>query len=235
MRTKRISCLLALAALATACRGPVELASERPIAAVAPDPAAPASPVRPSGSATTTPAPSYRGAAATPSGVVVPVVGHTTQGWVVGTPCGRTVTVGTIRPLTGMVVLDAGHGGKETGAIGPQGNRESALNTAVVAHARRALEAAGIGAVLTRTGDYRIGIAPRAAIVAAVKPKADVSIHHNASSSRVLDEPGTEIFHQAVGASAAESRRLVGLLHEEVTATLACYEVKEWAATPWAG
>ena len=105
----------------------------------------------------------------------------------------------------------------------------------MVAHARRALEAAGISAVLTRTDDYRIGIAPRAAIVAAVKPKAVVSVHHNASSSRLLDEPGTEVFHQAVGASAAESRRLAGLLYEEVTATLARYEVAEWAATPWAG
>jgi N-acetylmuramoyl-L-alanine amidase len=168
--------------------------------------------------------------------VVVPVVGSTTRGWVVGTPCGRTVTVGTIRALTGTVVLDAGHGGKETGAIGPLGNRESDFNTAVVAHARRALEAAGIGVVLTRTGDYRIAIAPRAAIVAAVRPKAVVSIHHNASSSELRDEPGTEIFHQAVGASAAESRRLAGLLYEEVTATLARYEVTEkWAATPWAG
>jgi N-acetylmuramoyl-L-alanine amidase len=211
----------------------VELASERPIAAVAPDAAAPGSPVQPS-TPTTLP-PSYRGAAATPSGVVVPVVGNTTRGWVVGTPCGRTVTVGTVRALTGTVVLDAGHGGKETGAIGPLGNRESDFNTAVVAHARRALEAAGIGVVLTRTGDYRIAIAPRAAIVAAVKPKAVVSIHHNASSSRLLNEPGTEVFHQAVGASAAESRRLAGLLYEEVTATLARYEVTDWAATPWAG
>jgi N-acetylmuramoyl-L-alanine amidase len=167
--------------------------------------------------------------------VVVPVVGNTTRGWVVGTPCGRTVTVGTVRALTGTVVLDAGHGGKETGAIGPQGNRESDFNTAVVAHARRALEAAGILAVLTRTGDYRIAIAPRAAIVAAVKPKAAVSIHHNASSSELRDTPGTEIFHQVVGASAAESRRLAGLLYEEVTATLARYEVTEWAATPRAG
>ncbi len=235
MRTKRISFLLALAALATACRGPVELASERPIAAVAPDPAAPAPTARPSSPAAGTLSPSYRGAAATPTGVVVPVVGHTTRGWVVGTPCGGTVSVGSLQPLDGTVVLDAGHGGKETGAIGPQGNKESAFNTAVVAHARRALEAAGTGVVLTRTGDYRIAIAPRAAIVAAVKPKAVVSIHHNASSSRVRSVPGTEVFHQAVGASAAESRRLAGLLHEEVTATLARYELTEWAATPWAG
>jgi N-acetylmuramoyl-L-alanine amidase len=201
---------------------------------VDPDAAA-APPVQPSPSATTTLAPSYRGAAATPTGVVVPVVGSTTRGWVVGTPCGRTVTIGTLRALTGTVVLDAGHGGKETGAIGPAGNRESDFNTAVVAHARRGLEAAGIGAVLTRTGDYRIGIAPRAAIVAAVKPKAVVSIHHNASSSELRDAPGTEIFHQAVGASAAESRRLAGLLYQEVTAMLARYELTEWAATPRAG
>ena len=235
MHTTRAVSLLVLVAVAGACRAPVELASERPIAALAPDATGPAPPVQPSPTAATTLSPSYRGAAATPTGVVVPVVGNTTRGWVVGTPCGRTVTVGTVRALTGTVVLDAGHGGKETGAIGPLGNRESDFNTAVVAHARRALEAAGIGAVLTRTGDYRIAIAARAAIVAAVKPKAVVSIHHNASSSELRDEPGTEIFHQAVGASAAESRRLAGLLYEEVTATLARYEVTEWAATPWAG
>lgn len=234
VRTK-LSFLLALATVATGCRAPVELAAERPIAAVAPDQAVPASPVNPSSPAATTLPSSYRGAAATPTGVVVPVVGVNTRGWVVGTPCGQTVTVPTVRALSGTVVLDAGHGGKETGAIGPSGNRESDLNRAVVAHARQALEAAGVGTVLTRTGDYRIAIAPRAAIVAAVKPKAVVSVHHNASSSRLLEEPGTEVFHQAVGASAAESRRLAGLLYEEVTATLARYEVTDWAATPWAG
>ena len=235
MRTKRTTFLLALAALSTACRAPVELASERPIAAVNPGQAVPAPPVRPSSPQTTTLPSSYRGAAVTPTGVVVPVVGSSTIGWVVGTPCGRTVTLSTVRAITGTVVLDAGHGGKETGAIGSLGNRESELNRAVVSHARSALEAAGIAVVLTRTDDYRIGITPRAAIVAAVKPKAVVSIHHNASSSRLLEEPGTEVFHQGVGTSAVESRRLAGLLHEEVTAALARFEVTEWAATPWAG
>ena len=224
---KRASFLLALAALATACRGPVGVGEERPIAAVAPEA---------SGSSTTTTLPSsYRGAATTPTGVVVPVVGTSAGGWLVGTPCGRTATVGNIRPLTGTVVLDAGHGGRETGAIGRLGNKESDFNEAVVAHARRALEAAGISAVPTRTDDYRIALAPRAAIVRAVKPKAVVSIHHNASFSHLQNTPGTEIFHQAAGASAAESRRLAGLLYEEVTATLTRYKLAEWAATPRPG
>jgi N-acetylmuramoyl-L-alanine amidase len=234
VRTKLALVLLALAALAVGCRAPVELASERPIAAAGPD-AASASGGRPAPTATTTLAPSYRGAAATPTGVVVPVLGSSTDGWLVGTPCGQTATVRTVRALTGTVVLDAGHGGKETGAIGPLGTKESALNEAVAAHARTALEAAGIPVVLTRTGDYRIGIAPRAAIVSAVKPGAVVSIHHNASYSELRARPGTEIFHQAVGSSAAQSRRLAGLLYEEVAAALARLEVTEWAATPRAG
>ncbi|MDQ1503076.1 MAG: N-acetylmuramoyl-L-alanine amidase [Actinomycetota bacterium] len=231
----RASILLALAAVAAACRGPVELAPERPIAVVAPGAAVAAPPVGPSSSATTTLPTSYQGAAATPTGVVVPVLGTSADGWLVGTPCGRTVSVRNVRAVTGTVVLDAGHGGEETGAIGPLGHKESALNTAVVAHARRALQAAGVSAVLTRTDDYRIAIVSRAAIVGAVKPKAVVSIHHNASFSEMRDTPGTEIFHQAVGASAAESRRLSGLLYEEVTAALARYDVTGWGATAWAG
>jgi N-acetylmuramoyl-L-alanine amidase len=140
-----------------------------------------------------------------------------------------------VQPVSGAVVLDAGHGGKETGAIGPLGDWESHLNAAVVASAQRALEAAGFSTVLTRTGDYRIAIVSRAAIIEAVKPRAAVSIHHNASSSEMRATPGTEVFHQAVGASAPESRRLAGLLYEEVMATLGRYNVGAWAATPWVG
>jgi N-acetylmuramoyl-L-alanine amidase len=167
--------------------------------------------------------------------VVVPVLGASGDGWLVGTPCGRTATVRDVRPLTGSVVLDAGHGGRETGAIGPLGSKESDLNLAVVSYAQRALEAAGIAAIPTRTRDYRVAITARAAIVAAVKPKAVVSIHHNSSPSHLRDRPGTEIFHQAVGASATESRRLAGLVYEEVTAVLARLEVAGWAATPRPG
>jgi N-acetylmuramoyl-L-alanine amidase len=237
VRTKRAGVFLALALAtgAAGCRAPVELASDRPIAAAVPDAARPASAGQPTVTVTTALPPSYRGAASTPTGVVVPVLGTTDGGWLVGTPCGQTATVRTVRALTGAVVLDAGHGGKETGAIGPLGTWESNLNEAVANDARTALEAAGISVVLTRTGDYRIGITPRAAIVNAVKPQAVVSIHHNASSSEVRATPGTEVFHQAVGSSAAQSRRLSGLLYEEVTATLARLELREWAATPRAG
>lgn len=226
MGKKPLASILALVAVTAACSGAsVDLERQRSIAAVAPD--AP--------STTTTLAPSYRGAAATPSGVVVPVVGHSAAGWQVGTPCGRTATVKTVQALSGTVVLDPGHGGVETGAVGKLGNLEADLNSAVSEHARKALEAAGVSVLLTRTDDYRIGLAPRAAIVNAARPKAVVSVHHNASYGEYQATPGTEVFHQGAGASRADSRRLSGLLYEEVTAALARYRPGRWAATAMAG
>lgn len=189
----------------------------------------------PSTATTASPPPVHQGAAVTKTGVVVPVLGAAEDGWVVGTPCGRTATVQGARPLQGTVVLDPGHGGKETGAIGPLGTKESDLNLALVAYVQDALKDQGISAIPTRTRDYRIAISSRAAIVEAVRPKAFVSIHHNAAPSHLGAAPGTEIFHQAVGESAAESRRLSGLIHEEVTAVLAKLDVAEWATTPRPG
>ena len=233
MRALRRTGLVVVAVvLATGCSGAVELQRERAIAAVAPSTTAPA----PSTTATSTRPGVVPGTVGlTPTGVVVPILRAAGTGWVVGTPCGGTATVRSVRPLTGTVVLDAGHGGRETGAVGALGNKESDLNQAVVGYAEDALAAAGIPAVLTRTSDYRVAITARAAIVAALKPKAAVSVHHNASSSHEQDTPGTEVFHQAVGTSAAESRRLAGLLYEEVTRTLAKLDVTGWAATPRAG
>lgn len=172
----------------------------------------------------------------TGTGVVVPVLDAAAGGgWIVGTPCGKSATVRTLRGVSGTVVLDAGHGGRETGAVGPLGHKESDLNLAVAAHARQALEAAGIAVVSTRTGDYRSAISARAAIVKAIKPRAAVSIHHNASYAHLQDTPGTEVFHQAVGTGAVESRRLAGLVYEEVVQALESLEVSRWAATPWVG
>jgi N-acetylmuramoyl-L-alanine amidase len=229
-RRARAGSGLVLVVLATACSPGIERTRGAALAAVAPEATA-----VPSSPATSAPPPVPEGAAVTPTGVVVPVLGASGDGWLVGTPCGRTATVGNVGPLTGTVVLDAGHGGRETGAIGRLGSRESDLNLAVVSYAQEALEAAGISAIPTRTSDYRVAITARAAIVNAVKPRAVVSIHHNSSPSHLRDTPGTEIFHQAVGASSAESRRLAGLVYEEVTAMLARLEVAEWAATPRPG
>jgi N-acetylmuramoyl-L-alanine amidase len=233
MRSRRVPPLVVLAGLVAGCSPEVDLQRERAIAAVAPEAAGPTS------STTTTipggPAQKRPKAGLTARGVTVPVLGTAAGGWLVGTPCGRRATVRTLRPVVGTVVLDAGHGGRETGAVGPSGNTESDVNLAVASHAREALEAAGVPVASTRTGDYRVAVSARAAIVAAIEPKAVVSIHHNAVYAHLQEAPGTEIFHQAVGTSASESRRLAGLLYEEVTKALDALDMYRWAANPWAG
>lgn len=233
MRSRRVPMLVVLAGLTAGCSPEVELQQERAIAAVAPEAAGPTS------SSSTIPGagpPAQRPkAGVTATGVTVPVLGSVAGGWVVGTPCGRTATVRTVRPVAGTVVLDPGHGGQETGAVGPSGNKESDLNLAVAARAQEALEAAGVPVASTRASDHRVSISARAAIVEAVEPKAVVSIHHNAVYAHLQETPGTEVFHQAVGTSASESRRLAGLIYEEVTGALDALELSRWAANPWAG
>jgi len=131
-------------------------------------------------------------------------------------------------------VLDAGHGGVEHGATGPNGLTEKLLNLGVVEHARNALEAAGHATVLTRTADYRMTLEARAAVVKALDPRAFVSVHHNAEPDGPWPGPGVETYYQIAGSSTRESKRLAGLIQEEVVASMGRYSV-EWVADADAG
>ncbi|MEA2687076.1 MAG: N-acetylmuramoyl-L-alanine amidase [Actinomycetota bacterium] len=167
-----------------------------------------------------------------PAGVVVPVVSHTDDGWIVRTPCQDTAALTEGTPVaTAMIVLDPGHGGTEPGAISPAGLREADVNLEVTRHARAALEAAGVSVVLTRTGNYDVDLAPRAEIARDLAPRAFVSIHHNAEPDGPWPGPGSETYYQI---ASADSKRLAGLIYEEVVAALSGYDVA-WMADRDAG
>ena len=168
----------------------------------------------------------------TPTGVVVPVQRAVdATHWVGSSPCGATVTV-TGTPIAGAnVVLDPGHGGNETGAVGPAGTTEKAVNLAVAQDVQRDLEARGAKVVLTRTGDERVTLATRAAISNALHPQVFLSIHHNAEADGPSPRPGTETYYQITSPA---SKRLAGLVWEEVVAALTPYKVA-WVADRDAG
>lgn len=153
----------------------------------------------------------------TPTGVIVPVVRPVGSGWEVRTPCGRAVTVARGTPIRGVdVILDPGHGGIETGAVA-NGLKESDLNLDVARRVQDDLAAIGIRAALTRTADYRVPIATRAAIVNTVRPKLFVSINHNGGPAAHHAGPGTEVYYQHASSSA---KRLAGLVWQDVYAAL---------------
>lgn len=203
---------------------------------------APTTTIPPTTTAAPTTAPSVVGLAATaakaalsPTGIVVPILAKSGDAVTVGTPCGRQAVMRSGRPLHGIVVLDAGHGGVEPGAVGAGGLTEKELNLAVTQHAQQALEAAGHPVVLTRAGDYRISLEARAKIVETVKPRAFVSIHYNAEPDGPRAGPGAETYYQTVGPSAAESKRLAGLIYEEIVAAMSQYQGVAWVADSDAG
>ncbi|MEQ1788620.1 MAG: N-acetylmuramoyl-L-alanine amidase, partial [Acidimicrobiales bacterium] len=171
-------------------------------------------------------------AVVTPTGVVLAVLATNADGsFLARSPCGAEVTVAG-QALTGAhVVLDPGHGGDEPGAVGPGGTIEKAVNLAVAQEAARRLEARGAIVVLTRTSDYRITLASRAAIATTLQPQLFISIHHNAAPDGPRDGPGAETYFQI---SSPGSKRAAGLVYEELVAAFRAYDVA-WVADRDAG
>jgi N-acetylmuramoyl-L-alanine amidase len=167
-----------------------------------------------------------------PAGVVVPVVNHTDTGWVVRTPCGATATLTEGTPVAqATIVVDPGHGGTEPGAVSPAGLREADVNLEVSRHLETALEAAGVSVLLTRPGNYDVNLSPRAEIARVLAPRAYVSIHHNAEPDQPWPGPGSETYYQI---ASPDSKRLAGLIYEEVVRALAAYDIA-WVADRDAG
>ena len=173
---------------------------------------------------------------------VAMAVDATDRGWAhVVTPCENRLWVnladGHIEK-TADIVIDPGHGGPESGAVGPGGLKEKDVNFAVAQMAADALKAEGITVALARTGDYRQTLGSRVAVATAMDPRAFVSIHHNAAPDEHRASPGTETYYQTgkdVPADRkAASKRLAGLIYEEVFKALSAYQA-DWAADRDAG
>ena len=120
----------------------------------------------------------------------------------------RQVVSGYRRPGAGKiklnkVVIDAGHGGNDPGAIGRNGLREKDVNLDIAKKLSSFLRAEGVRTVLTRSTDKFIPLSSRVNI--ANKSGADlfISIHSNAARSRSLS--GFEVYY--VAPSVSDSKR----------------------------
>lgn len=81
-------------------------------------------------------------------------------------------------PSLPAVVLDAGHGGTNTGAQGKDGLLEKNLTVQLVGQVQKALQATGkYRVVLTRNGDVNVGFDQRAAEANIAHPIAFISFH----------------------------------------------------------
>jgi len=97
-----------------------------------------------------------------------------------------------LRPVQ-IVVIDAGHGGKDPGAIGVGGLREKDINLRLSRLVGKELKQRGFNVVYTRTDDRFLSLEERTVVAEAARGDLFVSIHANAS--RRKKTRGIEIYY----------------------------------------
>ena len=95
------------------------------------------------------------------------------------------------RPIR-RIIVDAGHGGHDTGAIGPRGVREKDVVLAMAKKLATKLRASGFEVTLTRTDDRYLKLEERTAIANLARGDLFVSLHTNATPRR--DRSGVETY-----------------------------------------
>src|SRR5919199_519489 len=84
------------------------------------------------------------------------------------------------KPLAGIkILLDAGHGGAETGAPGPTGYPEKNVTLIMAKLVRDELLARGATVYMTREEDKDVSLQDRVAMIDKLKPAIAISIHYN--------------------------------------------------------
>ena len=105
-----------------------------------------------------------------------------------------------------IVVIDAGHGGEDPGAIGPRGAREKDV---VLRMAKTLADLVnkqpGFTAKLTRTGDYYIGLRNRT--ILARKYNADLFVSVHADAFRTPQPSGASVFALSQRGATSETAR----------------------------
>ena len=99
-------------------------------------------------------------------------------------------------PSSKIIVLDPGHGGKDSGAIGYQRRYEKRAVLKIALKCADELKKRGYRVYLTRSGDYFISLRNRTKFANRKKADLFISIHANAASSKrkYLSSKGLETF-----------------------------------------
>lgn len=122
------------------------------------------------------------------------------------------------KPLKDITIaLDAGHGGADSGAIGPTGVKEKDINLDIVQKLQQTLEKAGAKVVLTRTDDTNVPLYDRPQKAKDSDALIFISMHANALADGAdpYAKHGTSVFYYN-----PESFELAKTLKDTMTAEL---------------
>ena len=105
-----------------------------------------------------------------------------------------------------LAVIDPGHGGSDTGAIGKGGLQEKDVALAISQKLAAALEKAGVDTLLTRSTDAYVALSQRTAIANYNRADVFLSIHLNASPASMAK--GAETYFMSREATDLWSRQV---------------------------
>lgn len=112
-----------------------------------------------------------------------------------------------LQPIT--VVLDAGHGGKDAGTYGPNGELEKDLTLAIVQKIKSLNSGSPINWVLTRSEDVYLSPIERVNFSKAQKPDLFISIHMDGVKLPDESHTGLSVYVAKEGAANTENSKLL--------------------------
>ncbi|MBX9253523.1 N-acetylmuramoyl-L-alanine amidase [Desmonostoc muscorum CCALA 125] len=102
-----------------------------------------------------------------------------------------------------VVIIDPGHGGKDSGAIGIGGTREKDVILPIGRRVAEILQQNGVQVVMTRDSDYFVTLPGRVQLAERANADVFVSIHANAVGPGRSDVNGLEVYYYDSGLSLA--------------------------------
>ena len=121
-----------------------------------------------------------------------------------------------------VVVIDAGHGGKDPGKVGINGVLEKEVNLSIALRLKRLMEQNGVLVVMTREEDKDLAseqatkrknedLRARAMLVSDTAPMVLVSVHQNSFPEAEVD--GAQVFYYS---GSAEGKQLGSMVQERL-------------------
>jgi N-acetylmuramoyl-L-alanine amidase len=119
------------------------------------------------------------------------------------------------------IVVDAGHGGKDSGAIGPSGLMEKAVNLGTALLLKQELEKYGAIVRLTRSTDVFLELYERTDIANASDYDAFISIHADSYSS--TSRGSSTFYNTSVNFNGPQSAEMAQAIQTNMVAALSTY------------
>jgi N-acetylmuramoyl-L-alanine amidase len=124
------------------------------------------------------------------------------------TPAARPSPAPSAAPRDIVIAIDAGHGGKDPGAVGPSGTREKDVVLAIARHLQQLIDREpGFKAVLIRDGDHFISLHER--VNRARRARADLMISIHADAFHDRRARGASVYTLSARGATSEQARLL--------------------------